>query len=338
MSLPQTFKAMVVSEKADQKFIREIKQKELSDLPAGELLIEVKYSSLNYKDALSASGNKGVTRKYPHTPGIDAAGVIATSSTSQFGAGDQVIVTGFDLGMNTAGGFGQYIRVPASWAVKLPQGMTLKESMAYGTAGLTAALCVMRLMAFGFSKDSGEVLVTGATGGVGSVAVGILAKLGFDVVAATGKTDEKDFLTQLGAKTIISREEANDTSGRPLQKGRWAGVVDAVGGNILATAIKSTKYGGLVAACGNTMSADLAVSVYPFILRGVSLLGVDSVEIPMNTRLRTWQKLAHDWKFDLSGFVSECALEELSPKIDLILKGGIRGREVVDLSRWAVGG
>jgi acrylyl-CoA reductase (NADPH) len=333
MSLPQTFKAMVVSEKADQKFIREIKQKELSDLPAGELLIEVKYSSLNYKDALSASGNKGVTRKYPHTPGIDAAGVIATSSTSQFGAGDQVIVTGFDLGMNTAGGFGQYISVPASWAVKLPQGLTLKESMAYGTAGLTAALCVMRLMAFGLSKDSGEVLVTGATGGVGSVAVGILAKLGFDVVAATGKTDEKDFLTQLGAKTIISREEANDTSGRPLQKGRWAGVVDAVGGNILATAIKSTKYGGLVAACGNTMSADLAVSVYPFILRGVSLLGVDSVEIPMNTRLRTWQKLAHDWKFDLSGFVSECALEELSPKIDLILKGGIRGREVVDQSR-----
>jgi len=333
MPLPQTFKAMVVSETSDQKFIREIRQRELSDLPAGELLIEVKYSSLNYKDALSASGNKGVTRKYPHTPGIDAAGVVATSSTSQFGAGDQVIVTGFDLGMNTAGGFGQYIRVPASWAVKLPQGMTLKESMAYGTAGLTAALCVMRLMAFGLSKDSGEVLVTGATGGVGSVAVGILAKLGFNVVAATGKTDEKDFLTQLGAKTIISRDEANDTSGRPLQKGRWAGVVDAVGGNILATAIKSTKYGGLVAACGNTMSADLAVSVYPFILRGVSLLGVDSVEIPMNTRLRTWQKLGHDWKFDQSGFVSECALEELSPKIDLILKGGIRGRVVVDLSR-----
>ena len=257
----------------------EIGQKEFSDLPAGELLIEVKYSSLNYKDALSASGNKGVTRKFPHTPGIDAAGVVATSSTSQFGAGDQVIVTGFDLGMNTAGGFGQYISVPASWAVKVPQGMTLKESMAYGTAGLTAALCVMRLMAFGLTKDSGEVLVTGATGGVGSVAVGILAKLGFNVVAATGKTDEKDFLTQLGAKAIISRDEANDTSGRPLQKGRWAGVVDAVGGNILATAIKSAKYGGLVAACGNAMSADLAVSVYPFILRGVSLLGVDSVEV-----------------------------------------------------------
>ena len=193
MPLPQTFKAMVVSEKADQKFIREIRQKELSDLPAGELLIEVKYSSLNYKDALSASGNKGVTRKYPHTPGIDAAGVIATSSTSQFSAGDQVIVTGFDLGMNTAGGFGQCISVPASWAVKLPQGMTLKESMAYGTAGLTAALCVMRLMAFGLTKDSGEVLVTGATGGVGSVAVGILAKLGFNVVRRHRKDRREGF-------------------------------------------------------------------------------------------------------------------------------------------------
>jgi acrylyl-CoA reductase (NADPH) len=236
MALPQTFKAMVVSEMTEQKFIREIKQKDLSDLPGGELLIEVKYSSLNYKDSLSASGNKGVTRKYPHTPGIDAAGVVATSSTSRFGAGEQVIVTGFDLGVNSPGGFGQYISVPASWAVKLPPALTLMQSMAYGTAGFTAALCVMRLMAFGLTKDTGEVLVTGATGGVGSVAVGLLSKLGFNVVAATGKTDEREFLTRLGAKAVISREEANDTSGRPLQKGRWAGVVDTVGGNILATA------------------------------------------------------------------------------------------------------
>ena len=331
MPLPQTFKAMVVSETADNKFIREVRQRDLSDLPAGELIIEVKYSSLNYKDALSASGNKGVTRKYPHTPGIDAAGVVATSTTSLFGAGEQVIVTGFDLGMNTSGGFGQYVSVPAGWAVKLPQGLSLKDSMGYGTAGFTAALCVMRLMAFGLTKDSGEVLVTGATGGVGSVAVGILAKLGFNVVAATGKTEEKEFLSRLGAKTVISREEANDTSGRPLQKARWAGVIDTVGGNILATAIKTAKYGALVAACGNAMSADLAVSVYPFILRGVSLLGVDSVEIPMNTRLRAWQKLAQDWKLDLSSIVTECTLEELSAKIDQMLRGGIRGRVVVNL-------
>jgi putative YhdH/YhfP family quinone oxidoreductase len=334
MTLPQSFEALVISETAEKKFVREVKQKDLSELPAGELIIEVKYSSLNYKDALSASGNKAVTRKYPHTPGIDAAGIVVNSSTRTFAAGDQVIVTGFDLGMNTPGGFGQYISVPSAWVVKLPQGLSLRDSMGYGTAGFTAALCIVRLMAAGLSQDSGEVLVTGATGGVGSIAVAILAKLGFDVVAATGKTGEKDFLTALGAKSIISREEANDTSGRPLQKERWAGVVDTVGGNILATAIKSAKYGGLVAACGNAMSADLAVSVYPFILRGVSLLGVDSVEVPMSTRQRVWQKLAQDWKLDLSGdLIAECSLEELSPKIDQILKGGIRGRVVVDLSR-----
>ena len=333
MALPQSFKAMVVTETAEKKFIREIKQRELSDLPAGELIIEVKYSSLNYKDALSASGNKGVTRKYPHTPGVDAAGIVVDCSNRSFAVGDQVIVTGFDLGMNTPGGFGQYISVPSGWAVKLPQGLSLRDSMAYGTAGLTAALCIMRLLASGLTKDSGEVLVTGATGGVGSIAVGVLAKLGFNVVAATGKNDEKDFLTRLGAKAIISREEANDTSGRPLQKGRWAGVVDTVGGNILATAIKTAKYGGLVAACGNAMSADLAMTVYPFILRGVSVLGVDSVEIPMNTRVRAWQKLAQDWKLDLVGdLISESSLEELSPKIDQILKGGIRGRVLVNLN------
>jgi acrylyl-CoA reductase (NADPH) len=334
MPLPQNFKAMVVSETTDQKFVREVKLRDLSELPAGELIIEVKYSSLNYKDALSASGNKGVTRKYPHTPGIDAAGVVVDCSNRSFSVGDHVVVTGFDLGMNTSGGFGQYVSVPSSWAVKLPSGLSLKEAMSYGTAGFTAALCVTRLMAFGLTTDSGEVLVTGATGGVGSIAVGLLSKLGFNVVAATGKTSEKDFLTALGAKSVITREEANDTSGRPLQKGRWAGVVDTVGGNILTTAIKTAKYGGLVAACGNTMSADLSITVYPFILRGVSVLGVDSVEVPMNTRVRTWQKLAQDWKLDFSnGLITESSLAELSPKIDQILQGGIRGRVVVDLSR-----
>lgn len=334
MPLPQTFKAMVVSETAEKKFVREVKQKNLEELPAGELIIEVKYSSLNYKDALSASGNKGVTRKYPHTPGIDAAGTVVDCSNRSFVAGDQVLVTGFDLGMNTSGGFGQYISVPSGWALKLPQGLSLKESMSYGTAGFTAALCVTRLLAGGLSKEQGEVLVTGATGGVGSIAVAMLSKLGFDVVAATGKAEEKHFLTRLGARTVISREEANDTSARPLQKERWAGVVDTVGGNILATAIKTAKYGGLVAACGNAMAADFTVSVYPFILRGVSLLGVDSVSVPMNTRVRAWQKLAQDWKIDLSGdLISECSLEELSPMIDRILQGAMRGRVVVDLSR-----
>src|SRR5436309_11158788 len=333
MALPQTFKAMVVSETAEKTFVREIKQKALSDLPAGELIIEVKYSSLNYKDALSATGNKGVTKKYPHTPGIDAAGVVADSTTKSFGVGDQVIVMGYDLGMNTAGGFGQFISVPSAWAIKLPQGLSLKDSMSYGTAGLTAALCVIRLMASGLSKDSGEVVVTGATGGVGSVAVAIFAKLGFNVVAATGKVSEQAFLTGLGAKTIISRDEANDTSGRPLQKPRWAGVVDTVGGNILAKALKAGKYSGLVAACGNAMAPDLNVNVFPFILRGVSLLGVNFVEISMRSRQMDWSKLAGEWKIDLAALVTEVSLEELNPKIDEILKGGIRGRMLVDLSK-----
>jgi acrylyl-CoA reductase (NADPH) len=334
MSLPQSFKAMIVSETADKRFIREVKEKALSQLPLNEVLIEVKYSSLNYKDALSATGNKGVTRNYPHTPGIDAAGVVAESSNLAFEAGDEVIVTGFDLGMNTSGGFGRYIRVPAAWVLRLPGNLTLRESMAYGTAGFTAALCVLKLQTHGLAKDSGEVLITGATGGVGSIAVGILAKAGFHVVAATGKAEEKDFLIRLGAEQVISRAEADDRSARPMLKGRWAGVVDTVGGNILATAIKSTKDQGCVTCCGNAMSADLAVSVYPFILRGVSLLGVNSVDVPIGDRLLAWQKLAQDWKLDLSSdLVSECALAELSPKIDQILKGGIRGRVVVNLMR-----
>ncbi len=333
MALPQTFKAMVVSETAEKSFSREIRERALSDLPAGELIIEVKYSSLNFKDALSATGNKGVTRKYPHTPGIDAAGVVVDSTTKAVGVGEEVTVTGYDLGMNTSGGFGRYISVPSAWAVKLPQGLSLRDSMGYGTAGLTAALCIIRLLAGGLSKDSGEVLVTGASGGVGSVAVAMLAKLGFTVVAATGKASEHDFLTKLGAKTIISRNEANDTSGRPLQKPRWAGVVDTVGGNILATALKSTNRGGLVAACGNAMSNDLNINVFPFILRGVSLLGVDSVEIPMRARQMAWQKLAGEWKIDLSDIVTEVSLEDLNPQIDAILKGGVRGRVLVDLSK-----
>jgi len=332
MSLPKTFRAMVVSETPEKTFPREIRERALSDLPAGELIIEVKYSSLNYKDALSATGNKGVTRKYPHTPGIDAAGVVVDSTTRLFGVGDEVTVTGFDLGMNTSGGFGQYISVPALWATKLPQGLSLKDSMSHGTAGLTAALCIIRLMASGLTKESGEVLVTGASGGVGSIAVAILAKLGFTVIAATGKASEHDFLKGLGAKAIISREEVNDTSGRPLQKPRWAGVVDTVGGNILATALKTTKYGGLVAACGNAMSAELNVNVFPFILRGVSLLGVDSVEIPMRARQMAWNKLAGEWSIDVKRLVTEVSLAELNPKIDEILKGAIRGRVLINLT------
>ncbi|HSE91429.1 MAG TPA: YhdH/YhfP family quinone oxidoreductase [Candidatus Binatia bacterium] len=269
-----------------------MQQKLLSELPPNEVLIEVKYSSLNYKDALSATGNKGVTRNYPHTPGIDAAGVVAESSNLAFEECDEVIVTGFDLGMNTSGGFCRYIRVPAAWVLRLPGQPDFERKYGLWHGRFYGRALRPEITGPRASQDSGEVLVTGATGGVGSIAVGILAQAGFHVVAATGKTEEKEFLIRLGAEQVISRAETNDTSERPMLKSRWAGVVGTVGRNILATAIKSTKDEGCVACCGNAMSADLAMSVFPFILRGVSLLGVNSVDIPIGDRLLAWQKLA----------------------------------------------
>lgn len=327
----QSFKAMVVTEVAEKQFTKEIKDKTIDELPDGEVLINVKYSSLNYKDALSATGNKGVTRNYPHTPGIDAAGVVQESSVADFKPGEEVIVTSYDLGMNTSGGFGEYIRVPAGWVVKLPKNLTLKESMVYGTAGFTAGLSVNG-MTHTVKPDAGEILVTGASGGVGSLSVAILAKIGYTVVAVTGKAGEKDFLMGLGAKEIMSREDAADTSGRPMLKARWAGVIDTVGGEILATAIKSTDLGGVITCCGNVASPDLPITVFPFILRGVYLIGIDSQNCPMNKRAMIWEKLANDWKLDNLDAISETvSLNGLDEKIDSILKGGVKGRTVVDL-------
>jgi putative YhdH/YhfP family quinone oxidoreductase len=304
-------------------------------LPAGEVLVRVHYSSLNYKDGLSATGHRGVTKHYPHTPGVDAAGVVEESLSEAFQPGDQVIVTSYDLGMNTPGGFGQYIRVPADWVVPLPENLSAKESMAYGSAGLTAGFCIFKLQEHGIFPDQGEILVTGATGGVGSFAVAMLAKIGYHVVAVTGKMEEKQFLIDLGAKEVISRDEATDTSGKPLLKGRWAGVVDAVGGEILATAIRSTKLHGAVTCCGNVAWPDLQINVYPFILRGISLVGIDSQSFPMTFRRQTWEKIASDWKLDnLNRQTSVCSLEELDLEIDRILAGKQKGRVIVDLERW----
>lgn len=326
------FKAMVVSELEGNKYFREILERETSSLPEGDVLINVKYSSLNYKDALSATGNKGVTRKYPHTPGIDAAGIVVESTNENFKTGDQVIVTGYDLGMNTSGGYGQYIRVPSDWVVHLPKNLSFEESMMYGTAGFTAALSVYKLITSGVNPNYGEILVTGATGGVGSIAVSILNKLGYTVIAATGKPEAKEMLLKTGAKDLILREELDDKSGRALLKGRWAGVIDTVGGNILATALKSTVYGGSVTSCGNAASPELDTTVYPFILRGVSLLGVDSVQCPMDIRLKLWDLLAGEWKPDNLGLnIEEVSLEELNSKIDMILQGKLIGRTIVNL-------
>lgn len=329
MSKP--FKAMVVSEQEDGTFVRQITERTIDDLPAGDVLIRVHYSSLNYKDALSATGNKGVSRSYPHTPGIDAAGVVEASNAPNIKPGDEVIVTGYDLGMNTSGGFAEYIRVPANWAVPLPPQLTLKDSMIYGTAGFTAGLSVNALLD-GVAPEDGDILVTGASGGVGSMSIAMLSKLGYAVEAATGKLQEKDFLTALGAKELISRNELLEGAGKPILKARWAGVIDTVGGDLLANAIKSTQPGGIVTACGNAASADLPLSVFPFILRGVRLQGIDSQHCPMPLRVRIWKNLADAWKPEgLDTLYTETGLEALDEKIDQMLQGKLKGRTLVRL-------
>lgn len=328
-----TFKAMVISKTDGGKFLQTIQERPLVSLPDGDVLVKVAWSSLNYKDALSAIGNRGVTRKYPHTPGIDAAGTVAESTHPDFQPGDEVIVTSYDLGMNTSGGFGEYIRVPAEWVVPLPAGLSLKESMALGTAGFTAGQSVLKLVEGDVKPDDGPILVTGATGGVGSIAVGILAHIGYTVAAATGKTAEAAFLQSLGAKKIIDRKDLDDTSGRPLLKSRWAGVIDTVGGNYLATALKATHEWAVVTSCGNVASPKLDTTVFPFILRGVTLCGISSQNCPMPTRKKIWDLLAGPWKRDgLLEVVTEVTVEELSPKISAILEGQIKGRTLVKVA------
>lgn len=332
-----TFRAFQVDKIAADggpTFSRAVVARRVDDLPPGEVLVDVAYSSLNYKDALSATGNPGVTRNFPHTPGIDAAGVVAASEAGAFAPGDEVIVIGFDLGMNTAGGFAEKIRVPASWIVPLPAGMSLREAMILGTAGFTAALCVHKLQALGgMAPGGGPVLVTGATGGVGSVAVKLLAKLGYQVHAGTGKSAQHGFLRELGAAEIVTREALLAGAERPLGRPLWAGVVDTVGGQILVNAVKSLAYGASAAACGLAASPQLPGSVLPFILRHVNLLGVDSVELPLGAKAEIWNKLAGPWRLDgLGKLARTLALDELPAAIDRILAGEMVGRCLVDPS------
>ena len=324
------FQALVVRQEEDS-FIRSFETRQLDDLPQGEVLVRVHYSSLNYKDALSAIGNRGVTRRYPHTPGIDAAGVVAESADSNIKPGDEVIVSCYDLGMNTSGGFAEYIRVPAAWVVAKPALLSLKEAMSYGTAGFTAALSVYKMMQQGVRPEDGPVLVTGAPGGVGSVAVAILAQEGFQVTAASGKAAE-DFLSSLGAKEIISREQVSGGADKALLRPRWAGVIDTVGGEILAKALKTTKPCGTVTCCGNVASGELPITVYPFILRGITLVGIDAAECPLELRKKIWQKIASDWKLDqLAELSNEIPLTDVSDAIDRILAGKIKGRTIIKI-------
>ena len=327
----KSFKALRVYEVSPGVFERRIESCSSDILPENEVLIRVSYSSLNYKDALSSTGNKGISRKYPHTPGIDAAGIVEHSLSPAFTPGDEVIVTGYDLGMNTPGGFGGYIRVPADWVVPKPAILTLRESMVYGTAGFTAALALRRLERNGQQPELGPVLVTGATGGVGSLAVALLSRVGYEVIASTGKTEETANLQMLGAKNVIGRDEVIDQSGRALLRGRWAGAIDTVGGNILSTVIKSCMVHGSVACCGNVSSPELSTTVFPFILNGVSLLGINSATCPVHERKVIWELLASKWKVQLpENYITVCGLAEMSHWIDIILKGGLRGRVILD--------
>lgn len=331
MVLHEAFPALVVRRDDSGDVTCNVETLSKDDLPSGDVLIEVDYASLNYKDALATQAHPGVVRQLPHVPGVDCAGTVAESQSPQFSAGQQVLVTGYDLGAPSWGGFSGFVRVPADWVVALPEGLSLRDAMTYGTAGFTAAQCVTAIQHHGIQPNAGEVVVTGATGGVGSVAVALLAHLGYTVVAVTGKPEQREALQQLGAQQILSREEVDDHSNKPLLAARWAAAVDTVGGNPLATLLRSTKHRGCVTACGLVAGDQLRLTVYPFILRGVKLDGIDSAKCPREPRLEIWKKLATEWNVleRLQPLVREVTLREVLGEIELMLAGRNHGRILV---------
>ncbi len=328
--MAKTFRAFVVN-KTDDDFNADFQELSTNELPEGEVLIHVAYSGVNYKDGLASIPEGKIVRNYPFIPGIDLAGVVEESSDPNFKEGDKVLATSYDIGVSHYGGYSEYARVKGEWVVPLPAGLTLKEAMALGTAGFTAALAIYQLEKNGLKPQNGPVLVTGATGGVGSIGINILHKLGYTVAASTGKASEHAYLKELGVSEILSREETSAESKRPMDKERWAGSLDSVGGSTLAYLIRTTAYNGSIAAYGNTGGANFSSTVFPFILRGVNLLGVDSVHCPTEVRRHIWQMLANDYKpghlLDL--IASEALFEELPQALATILKGGTRGRKVI---------
>ncbi|HSB91849.1 MAG TPA: YhdH/YhfP family quinone oxidoreductase [Flavitalea sp.] len=329
------YKALWVTENEAGTFQRSIVSRDIEELPDGDVLIRVEYSSLNYKDALSATGNKGITKTFPHTPGIDAAGVVAISRDPLFVTGEEVVVTGHDLGMNTPGGFGGYIKVPGSWIMHKPEGYSLKDCMAIGTAGFTAACALFKMELLGQQSTDGEIVVTGSSGGVGSIATALLCKAGYNVVAVTGKREINDYLRFLGAVRVESREYVNDQSTRKLLPSKWSGAIDTVGGNTLHTLLRGCKPEGVVVSTGLVESPDLRTSVYPLILNGVSLVGIGSAETPPDTRKAVWEKLSTSWniKEKLATIASEISLQQLTDTyIDKILAGQMTGRVVINLN------
>ncbi|CAA6813417.1 MAG: Alcohol dehydrogenase (EC [uncultured Sulfurovum sp.] len=325
-------KAFIVEKIEDRKFKSGIQDIEVPVIEENEVLIKTSYSSLNFKDALSSVGNPGVTRVFPHVTGIDVAGIIEQSNSTDFEVGEKVLVTGYDMGMNTNGGHSEFVKVPASWVVKMPENISDKEIMTYGTAGLTAALSVNELLANGVKKEDGEILVTGATGGVGSMAVAILAKLGFEVVAISGKEEQIPFLKKIGVKEVILRKDFDIENKKPMVKERFAGVVDTVGGNILAEALKAVKYDGVATCCGLTASHELNTNVFPFILRGVRLIGIDSVEAKLEKKIAAWEKIANEFKVStLDSLTKEISFDEIADAYEKLLAGKAVGRYLVKI-------
>jgi len=324
-------KAYIVEKIEDKKFESGIKEIDIPKIEENEVLIKATYSSLNFKDALSSVGNPGVTKVFPHVTGIDVAGVVEETNSSDFEIGDRVLVTGYDLGMNTNGGHSEYVKVPASWIVKIPETISDREIMIYGTAGLTAALSVNELLNNGIT--SGNILVTGATGGVGSISVSILAKLGFNPIAISGKEDKIPFLKGLGATEVILRKDFDIENKRPMGSEKYDGVIDTVGGNILAEALKVLKYDGVATCCGLTSSFELHTNVFPFILRGARLIGIDSVECKIEKKIAAWEKIAGDFKIDtLNALTNEITLDEIKDAYEALLAGKASGRYLVKIS------
>lgn len=328
-----SFKALLVEKDDEGKTSASIQTLDDSQLPDGDVTVAVEYSTVNYKDGLCVGPGGGLVRNYPHIPGIDFAGTVTASESNDFAVGDKVVLTGWRVGEAWWGGYSQKAKVKAEWLVPLPEGVSTRQAMAVGTAGFTAMLSVMALEAHGLKPGNGPVLVTGAAGGVGSVATAILANLGYEVAAVTGRLETGDYLKSLGATTIVARDEINETVKRPLEAELWAGCIDAVGGAMLARVLGQMKYGASVAAVGLAGGANLPATVIPFLLRGVNLLGIDSVMQPYDNRLAAWKRVAESLPMDkLEAMVQPATLADLPELGAQILKGQVKGRVVVDVN------
>jgi len=319
-------------EKNGDCFERTVTQMDERECGTGEIRIQVQYSSLNFKDALAATGHPGVARNFPHLPGIDAVGTVVQTQSEKFSVGEEVIVGHAEFGTSQFGGWAEQVVVPESWAVGLPKNMDSLEAIRLGTAGFTAAGCVEAMIRNGASPEAGPYVVSGATGGVGCFSVALLAQLGFEVHASTGKTSQESWLKEIGAKEVIDRNLLDDNSGRPLLSAKWCGGVDTVGSNTLGTMLRETKIGGVVAACGVVGGHDLPITVYPFILRGVALCGIDSANSTQEKRRRLWDKLSGDWSLnEVPIRTTMASFDSINEKVDEILKGKICGRVVLDV-------